>query len=96
MALDSSNYSLELRGGRIWIEVCCERRSLSRRILTIDRHRAGVLDCTVQLFAGKTGALAFRRSSRPQTACRTLRGDTPRLCRTIPAACCSGNSLAGT
>lgn len=75
MSLDSGNYTLELRAGRLWVEVLCERRSLSRRILTIERHAPGVLDCTVQLFGGKTGTLAFLDLDRPQTACRTLRGE---------------------
>lgn len=75
MPLASDNYTLELRAGRLWLEISGERRSLSRRILTIDRHAPGVLDCTVQLFGGKTGTLAFLDLDRPQTACRTLRGE---------------------
>ncbi|HWF48323.1 MAG TPA: hypothetical protein VG168_15045 [Bryobacteraceae bacterium] len=75
MPLNPDNYLLELRTGRLWIEIFGERRSLCRRILAIDRHAPGVLDCTVQLFGGKTGTLAFLDLDRPQTACRTLRGE---------------------
>ena len=75
MPLQSGNYLLELRAGRLWIEVTGERRSLSRPVLSLDRHAPGVLDCTVQLFGGKTGMLAFLDLDRPQTASRTLRGE---------------------
>lgn len=75
MPLESNNYSLELRAGRLWIEVSGQRRSISRRILSLDRHAPGVLDCTIQLFGGKSGTLAFLDLERPQSACRTLRGE---------------------
>lgn len=75
MALESGNYALDLRAGRLWLEISGERRSLSRRILAIDKRAPGVLDCSVQLFGGKTGILAFLDLDRPQTACRTLRGE---------------------
>ncbi len=67
-------YALELRSGRVWIEVWCEARSISRRILDIERHAIGVLDCTVQRFGGKPGKLSFLDLERPQSAQRTLRG----------------------
>lgn len=67
-------YALELRAGRVWIEVWCEARSIARRILGIERHAIGVLDCTVQRFGGKPGKLSFLDLERPQSAQRTLRG----------------------
>jgi hypothetical protein len=50
--LTRGKYALELRAGRVWIELWCETRSVCRRILTIERQAIGVLDCTVQRFGG--------------------------------------------
>ncbi len=67
-------YLLELRSGKLVIDAWDEARSLSRRILTLDRICPGLLDCTVQRFAGATGTLTFLDQDRPQTAARTIRG----------------------
>ncbi|MGI8962132.1 MAG: hypothetical protein ACR2IV_20715 [Bryobacteraceae bacterium] len=73
--LAPGQYALELRAGRVWIEVWCETRSISRRILAIERHAIGMLDCTVQRFGGKSGKFSFLDLDRPQSAHRTLRGN---------------------
>ncbi len=75
MPLASGEYMLEIRSGRIWIEVWSETRSLSRQILTIEGNSVGVLDCTVQRFGGKAGKLSFLDLARPQTAHRSLCGE---------------------
>jgi hypothetical protein len=67
-------YALEIRSGKLWIEVSSETRSLSRRILEIERHATGVLDCIIQRFGGKTGKLTILDLDRPQAAHRSLRG----------------------
>ncbi|MBV9304126.1 MAG: hypothetical protein JOY62_11855 [Acidobacteriaceae bacterium] len=67
-------YNLEIRSGRVSIEVWCETRSISRRILAIERHATGVLDCTVHRFGGKPGKLSFLDLDRPQTAHKTTAG----------------------
>ena len=72
--LAPGQYALELRAGRVWIEVSCETRSISRRILAIERHATGVLDCTVQRFGGKYGQLSFLDLDRPQSAHKALCG----------------------
>jgi hypothetical protein len=72
--LTPGQYALELRAGRLWMEVWCETRSISRRILAIDRHAIGVLDCAVQRFGGKSGKLSFLDLDRPQSAHKALCG----------------------
>ncbi len=72
--LIEGQYSLEVRSGKLALEVWDEGRSVARRILAIDRLSAGVLDCTVQRFGGTTGTLAFLDLDRPQTASRAIRG----------------------
>ena len=67
-------YSLEIRSGKLFIEIWEEKRSVSRRILTIERTSVGILDCSVQRFGGKPGRLTFLDLERPQTAHRTLCG----------------------
>ncbi len=69
------SYALEVRSGRLSIEVWHENRSLSRRIVSIERRATGSLDCLVQRFAGQTGKLTFLDTSRPQTAHRKVSGE---------------------
>ena len=68
MRLAPGAHSLEIRNEKLWIEAWTETRSISRRILTLDRHAPGVLDCTVHRFGGKPGKLSFLDLERPQTA----------------------------
>ncbi len=92
MRLIEGQYALEVRSGRLSVEVWEEGRSLSRKILSVDRVRVGVLDCTVQRFGGATGTLAFLDLDRPQTAARAIRGSRQSfteqfrrmLCRQFP------------
>ena len=92
MALIEGKYAFEVRSGKLTIEVWEEGRSLSRKILSIDRVTAAVLDCTVQRFGGTTGTLAFLDLDRPQTASRAIRGTRQTfteqfrriLCRQLP------------
>ena len=72
--LKAGEYSLELRAERLWIEAWTATRSISRRILTIERHGPGVLDCTVQRFGGKPGKLSFLDLDRPQSAHKSHTG----------------------
>lgn len=72
--LVGGEYVLEVRAGRLWIEVWTETRSISRRILSIERCGPGVLDCMVQRFGGKPGKLSFLDLDRPQSAHRFQSG----------------------
>jgi hypothetical protein len=72
--LRPGEYSLELRADRLWVEAWTETRSISRRILTIERQAAGALDCTVHRFGGKAGKLSFLDLDRPQTAHKSHSG----------------------
>lgn len=75
LPLLAGRYALEIRSGRLAIEAWDEVRSVSRRILSIDRNSPGILDCTIQKFAGQTGTLTFLDTQRPQTAHRKARGE---------------------
>ncbi len=72
--LTAGEYVLEMRGGKLWIEVWAETRSVARRVLAIERHSTGVLDCTIHRFGGKPGKLSFLDLDRPQSAHKKLCG----------------------
>jgi hypothetical protein len=74
MPLKTGQYAIEVHSDRLWIEIWTETRNISRRILSIERHATGVLDCTVQRFGGRPGKLSFLDLDRPQTAHRSLVG----------------------
>ncbi len=67
-------YALEIRSGRLSIEIWSENRSLSRRIVNLERSSTGILDCVIQRFGNKPGRLTFMDLDRPQTAHRVLTG----------------------
>jgi hypothetical protein len=73
-ALTPGQYWLEGRSGRLWIEVCGETRTLSRRILSIDGHATGSLECSIHRFGAKPGTLTFLDLNRPQTAHKAVAG----------------------
>jgi hypothetical protein len=73
--LEQGRYVLEMRSGRPCIEAWNDERSLSRRVLSLDRTATGMLDCTVQRFGGTTGKLTFLDLDRPQTSLRATRGE---------------------
>ncbi len=73
VALNSGAFALDCRAGRVVLEAWSDERSLSRRILSIDSAKPGVLECTVQRFGGAKGSLTFLDLERPQTAARSQR-----------------------
>jgi hypothetical protein len=73
--LAPGGYALEIRSGRLSIEIWDETRGVSRRIMSVERHSTGVLDCTVHKFGGKPGRLTFLDLDRPQTVHRTRMGN---------------------
>jgi len=72
--LIDGQYCLEERSGRLWIEVWGETRTVARRILSVDRHATGTLECTIHRFGGKPGTLNFLDLDRPQTAHKAVSG----------------------
>jgi hypothetical protein len=72
--LTRGGYALEIRSGRLSIEIWDETRSVSRRILSLERHSTGVLDCVIQKFGGKPSRLTFLDLDRPQTLHRKRMG----------------------
>jgi hypothetical protein len=72
--LKPAEYALELRSGRVWIDVWHGNRTLSRRILTVENGGIGALDCTIHRFGGVPGKLTFLDAAKPQTAHRKLTG----------------------
>lgn len=75
VSLSAGEYALEIRTGKLFIETWAGTRSLSRRILTIERQAPGILDCTVQRFGAKPGQLSFLDLDRPQTAHKAQSGE---------------------
>jgi len=67
-------YALEIRSGRLSIEIWDETRTVSRRILGIERAATGVLDCTAQKFGGASVRFSFLDLDRPQSAHRKTCG----------------------
>ncbi len=67
-------YALEIRSGRLSIEIWDDSRSVSRRILSVERHSTGVLDCVIQKFGGKPSRLTFLDLDRPQSEHRKRMG----------------------
>jgi len=72
--LTPGQYALDIHSGRLWIEVWSGTRSVSRRIIAIEHHATGVLDCKIQRFGGNPGKLSFLDLDRPQTAHKSLCG----------------------
>ncbi len=75
MRLRAGEYAVEVRMGRLWVEAWPEARCLSRRILSINGQKPGILDCTIQRFGGESGKLSFLDLDRPQTNQRTIGGE---------------------
>jgi hypothetical protein len=67
-------YALEIRSGRLSVEIWDETRTVSRRILGIERVETGVLDCTAQKFGGASVRFSFLDLDRPQSAHRKICG----------------------
>ncbi len=67
-------YALEIRSGRLSIEIWDETRSVSRRIMSVERHTTGVLDCAIQKFGGQASRLTFLDLDKPQTVHRRRMG----------------------
>ena len=72
--LITGQYCLEERSGRLWIEVLGDTRTVSRRILSIEKSGKAALDCTIHRFGGKPGNISFLDLDRPQTAHKTVAG----------------------
>ena len=71
----AGQFALEIRSGRLSIEIWSANRSISRRIVDIERTSTGILDCIIHRFGNKPGRLTFMDLDRPQTAHRTLSGN---------------------
>jgi hypothetical protein len=67
-------YALEVRSGKLCIELWSQNRAISRRILDIERKSTGILDCQIQRFGNKPSRLSFMDLDRPQTEHRKLSG----------------------
>ncbi len=74
LPLTEGHYAVEIRADRLWMEVWSETKSLSRRILTVETHTPGTLNCTVHRFGGKPGKLSIFDRDRPRNAQMSLAG----------------------
>jgi hypothetical protein len=72
-------FAVEIRGGRLWLEVWEESSQLSRRILAIEESKPGLLDCSIQRFGNKPGRLSILDLDRPGASHRSLPGNQAEL-----------------
>jgi hypothetical protein len=73
--LSPGEYAIEIRAGRLWVEAWPETSGLSRRILSVDSHKPGVLHCSIGRFGGEVGKLSLLDLDRPQTSRRRISGE---------------------
>jgi hypothetical protein len=71
LPLDSGNYCLEMRGGRLIFEAWDNSRNLVRRVIDITGERRGRLELQVEKFGGRAGKLWLV----DRTASHDLRSD---------------------
>lgn len=74
LPMTKGEWSTEIQSGRLLFHVLTSKRSLSRRVLAVDRSQGGALACTVERFGGKKQKLSLLDLNRAQSAPRTLRG----------------------
>ena len=74
LALLPGFYALEIRAGRLSIEIWDEMRTVPRRILGVERAATGVLDCTAQKFGGASVRFSFLDLDLPKSAHRKVCG----------------------
>ena len=72
--LTEGSHTLEIREERLWLELWHEDRTISRRLLTVEKSTPNALECAVHRFGGRAGKLTFLDLSRPQAAHKTLSG----------------------
>jgi hypothetical protein len=75
MSLREGEYAVEIRSGRLWLEVWHSERALSRRILSVEPGGVGALQCLIQKFGGTTGKLTFLDTAKPQTGAKRMSGE---------------------
>jgi hypothetical protein len=74
LPMTRGEWSTEIQSGRLLFHVLTRERSLSRRILAVDRPQRGALACIVERFGGKKQKLSLLDLNQPQAGPRTLRG----------------------
>lgn len=79
LPLITGQFGLEDRNGRLWIEVWTETRTFSRRILSVEKQKTGVLECSIQRLGGKS-TISFLDLDRPQTAHKAVSGSRRNFC----------------
>lgn len=73
--LKQGEYALEIRAGRVCIDVWSGAKSFSRRIVAVNDAGTGTLDCLIHRFGGAPGRVTFLDTAKPQTAHRKLTGE---------------------
>lgn len=68
--LTSGCYALESRGDRLTLQVWDDRRTLSRRVISVEQERPDQLRVIIERFDKKVATLVLADGSRPQTALR--------------------------
>jgi hypothetical protein len=73
MAISAGHYSIEIRSGRLLFEVWDEKRTLARRIVSLEGRQPGLLECRAQRFGGATASFRFLDLEHPKAARRAQR-----------------------
>jgi len=68
------HYELEIRKGALHIHAWPAEVSFSRRITGVSSCKSGLLECTIQMFGGKTGRLSLLDLDHPKATPRVLQG----------------------
>lgn len=68
-------YAFEIRSGKVWLDIWHGQRSISRRLLAIERRGPGSLECTIYRFGGVPGKLTLLDTSKPQTVHKRTAGE---------------------
>jgi hypothetical protein len=74
LPLLEGQYELEIRNRGLHICAWPAEVSFSRRIIALNSRKPGLMECTIQMFGGKTGRLSFLDLDHPKSAPRVMQG----------------------
>lgn len=67
-------WTTEIQSGRLLLHVLTKGRSISRRIIQVERLQNGVLHCRAERFGARNIKITLLDLARPQSEAQTLRG----------------------
>ncbi len=67
-------WTTEIQSGRLLLHVLTKGKSLSRRIMLVERLQGGILHCRAERFGARNVKVTLLDLARPQSEAQTLRG----------------------